>query len=154
MLAAEALPKSQQPGCIKKLCRERDRGITKSRRRAPGPGRIGRQLGRRGVVNLHVRGVSGKDRRLSERVAIGEQLEALLGERRGGDRKSEEYQKPKNWTLNAGQKTENLAANKAGFGNEETYRQAKAVVEQATPELVRAKKAEVGKSHGQFFALR
>jgi hypothetical protein len=34
--------------------------------------------------------------------------------------------------------TRKLAAAKAGFGSEETYRQAKTVVEKATPELVEA----------------
>ena len=37
-----------------------------------------------------------------------------------------------------GQKTRQIAAEKAGFGNETTYRQAKNVVEHAEPELVEA----------------
>ena len=38
----------------------------------------------------------------------------------------------------SGQKTREIAADKAGFGNKDTYRQAKAVVEQGSPELVAA----------------
>lgn len=41
-----------------------------------------------------------------------------------------------------GQKTRQVAAEKAGFGNETTYRQAKAVVEKAEPELVDASMME------------
>jgi hypothetical protein len=37
-----------------------------------------------------------------------------------------------------GQKTREIAAEKAGFGNAETYRQAKTVVQNASPELVEA----------------
>ena len=38
----------------------------------------------------------------------------------------------------AGQKTREIAAQKAGFGSEFTYRQAKTVVQNASPELVEA----------------
>ena len=38
----------------------------------------------------------------------------------------------------SGKRTDEIAAKKAGFGNKETYRQAKTVTEKATPELVAA----------------
>ncbi len=57
-----------------------------------------------------------------ERVAIGQALEAELGERRGGDKKSN----AKNLDIDpsiSGQRTDTIAAEKSGFGNPETYRQ-------------------------------
>ncbi|MCM8578657.1 hypothetical protein [Accumulibacter sp.] len=73
---------------------------------------------------------------MSERVAIGRAIEERYGERRGGDKKS----KAKNLAFdpNAGNKTDSIAAKQAGFGNPETYRQAKRVVDQGAPELVAA----------------
>ena len=38
----------------------------------------------------------------------------------------------------SGQRTDQIAAEKAGFGNKDTYRQAKTVVQNASPELVEA----------------
>jgi hypothetical protein len=69
-------------------------------------------------------------------VAIAKAVELELGNRQGGDRKSS----GKILTLdnNKGKRTDDIAAKKAGFGNKETYRQAKKVVETGTPELVKA----------------
>lgn len=77
-----------------------------------------------------------KDFTVSERVAIGEAVEVELGERRGGDQKSK--CKILHNDPNEGSKTIEIAAQKSGFRNKETYRQAKKVVETATPELVEA----------------
>jgi len=60
-----------------------------------------------------------------ERVHIGRAVEEVLGERRGGD------QSGKNSTLPPGEKKRQVAAKKAGFGNDRTYRQAKEIVEKA-----------------------
>lgn len=77
-----------------------------------------------------------KDFTQSERVAIAKAIELELGERRGGDQKSN----AKIFALdsNEGERTDQIAAKKAGFGNETTYRQAKKVTENGTPELVTA----------------
>jgi len=72
---------------------------------------------------------------MHDRVAIGKSMAARLGERRGGDRKSEEFQSANNCTLIEG-KTRDLAAEQAGFGNHETYRQAEKVCDEAVPDLV------------------
>ncbi len=75
-----------------------------------------------------------KDFTVSERVAIAGAIEAEIGERRG--RPSEEN--PQHVAELNGQETRDVAAEKAGFGNHETYRQAKSVVERGSPELVGA----------------
>jgi len=64
-------------------------------------------------------------------------VEAALGKRRGGDRPSEDFQTAKNCDLKKRDKLD-AAAKKAGFGNHETYNQAKRVVASGTPELVAA----------------
>jgi len=56
---------------------------------------------------------------------------------------------PQNFAEVAGKETIEVAAEKAGFGNKETYRQAKAVTEHATLELGKAVEAELGKRQGQ-----
>ena len=45
---------------------------------------------------------------------------------------------PQNFAEVAGKETLEIAASKSGFGNKETYRQAKTVTENATPELIEA----------------
>jgi len=82
---------------------------------------------------------------VSERVAIGRAIEERLGERRG--RPSENVQNSAQF--DAGTKTRALAAERAGFGNHQTYRQAKAVVESGSPELVEP--AERGGQAGHGF---
>jgi ParB family chromosome partitioning protein len=88
-----------------------------------------------------------KDFTPSERVAIAKAIEDEIGNRRGQrtDLKSEdqsdliEHELPENLPeVEAGKETRQIAAAKAGFGNETTYRQAKTVVEHAEPELVEA----------------
>ncbi|MBF0263547.1 MAG: ParB N-terminal domain-containing protein [Magnetococcales bacterium] len=83
-----------------------------------------------------------KDFTHSERVAIGKEVEAFLGDRRkfnadGGPRHTGTIQEnfPES---KAGQQTRDVAAKVAGFGNGKTYQQAKQVVEKGTPELVQA----------------
>ena len=76
----------------------------------------------------------------SERVAIGLAVEAELkaqGERRGRPKTAGE-DIPQNFAEYSGKETREIAAQKAGFGNPETYRQAKAVVQNASPELIEA----------------
>ena len=80
-----------------------------------------------------------KDFTPSERVVIGRAVEDLVSERHG----SNQYQAKVDVQNIAhpvvpGQKSREIAAQAAGFGNTETYRQAKQVVENGTPELVNA----------------
>jgi hypothetical protein len=65
----------------------------------------------------------------TERVAIGLAVEESLGERRGRPKK----ENTQNFAeLNQGKETAQVAAEKAGFGNKETYRQAKKVSNEAS----------------------
>lgn len=87
-----------------------------------------------------------KDFTASERVAIAKAVEEEIGNRRGrrtdlkvqglGDLLPTEL--PENFPEVSGKETRQIAAEKAGFGNETTYRQAKRVTEEATPELIDA----------------
>lgn len=69
----------------------------------------------------------------SERVAIGEAIERELEGRQGvrHDTRSDVENFPH---LNDGEKTRDIAAKAAGFGNGKTYEQAKAVTNNAAPE--------------------
>ena len=71
-------------------------------------------------------------RKLFEMVEIARAVEDSMGERRGGDRKSKDKILPSDKS----ERTDVTAAKKAGFGNKETFRQAKKVVDNAEPELV------------------
>ncbi|MCH4542948.1 ParB/RepB/Spo0J family partition protein [Ochrobactrum sp. A-1] len=75
-----------------------------------------------------------KDFTPSERVAIARAVEEALGDRRGVNQYTKEG--PQNIAEAQGKETRQIAAEKAGFGNPETYRQAKSVVETGVPELV------------------
>jgi N6-adenosine-specific RNA methylase IME4 len=68
-----------------------------------------------------------------ERVYIGRAIELEIGNRHGGDRKTDQFQVEK-VPLDPGQKTREVAARKSGFGNDRTYRQAKEIVEAAEAE--------------------
>ena len=74
----------------------------------------------------------------SEREAIATAIEEKIGNRQGQrtDRATPELSQ--NFGEVAGKKTAEIAAKAAGFGNAETYRQAKTVVKEAIPELVEA----------------
>lgn len=72
-----------------------------------------------------------KDFTPSERVAIARAVEHQLGNRQG-----QRTELMENIPEVSGKTTRSVAAEKAGFGNETTYRQAKAVVETGVPELV------------------
>ncbi|KJU83883.1 ParB-like nuclease domain protein [Candidatus Magnetobacterium bavaricum] len=77
-----------------------------------------------------------KDFTIPEKVAIGQALEAEIGNRQG-QRTDKEL--PQNFVeVTRGKETLEIAAELAGFGNKETYRQAKSVVEHGTPELIAA----------------
>lgn len=76
-----------------------------------------------------------KDFTPSERVAIAQAVEERMGERRGKPT-GENVQKIV--PFESGEKTISVAAKKAGFGNRETYRQAKAVVASKDEELTDA----------------
>src|SRR5262249_53506110 len=72
-----------------------------------------------------------KDFTPSERVAIARAIERQIGNRRG--------QRVQNFAqVSPGQKSRDAAAECAGFGNHETYRQAAKVVENGTPRLIQA----------------
>jgi ParB family chromosome partitioning protein len=79
-----------------------------------------------------------KDFTPSERVAIGKALEERVGERRGRHHEDEKENVENFPHLEQGVKTRELAASQAGFGNDKTYREAKAVVDKAEPEVVAA----------------
>lgn len=88
------------------------------------------------VVGENAENEVRKDFTPSERVAIAQAIFNEIGDRRGINQYSEGQQniaEPQK-----GQQTADFAAKKAGFGNRETFRQAKNVVENATPELVAA----------------
>ena len=87
------------------------------------------------TIGEHAENQIRKDFTASERVAIGETLEAEVGSRQGKrtDKLVENFPQ-----VPPGQKTREAAAKKAGFGNETTYRQAKKVTHKGTPELVEA----------------
>lgn len=72
-----------------------------------------------------------KDFTPSERVAIAEAVLAEVDERRGGANVDKYPQL-------TGVKTREVAAEKAGFGSDFTYRQAKSVLATGTPELIEA----------------
>lgn len=87
-----------------------------------------------------------KDFTPSERVAIAKAIEDELQatERRGRPKADTGHadligpEKAQNFAELQGKETRDIAAEKAGFGNRETYRQAKAVTEHAEPELIEA----------------
>jgi hypothetical protein len=72
-----------------------------------------------------------KDFTPSERVAIARAIERQVGNRRG-------QRVQKIAQVEPGRKTRDAAAERAGFGNHETYRQAAKVVESGTSRLIRA----------------
>jgi ParB family chromosome partitioning protein len=97
------------------------------------------------LVAEHAENEVRKDFTPSERVAIGKAIEDELGNRRGQrtDLKAEGQgelieELPQNFGEVKRGETSKVAAKKAGFGNPETYRQAKTVVSQAEPELIEA----------------
>lgn len=77
-----------------------------------------------------------KDFTASERVAIAKAIEQKLKtvERRGRP----PNENPQKIAELSGKETRDIAAKSAGFGNRETYRQAKSVTEKGVPELVEA----------------
>jgi len=87
-----------------------------------------------------------KDFTPSERVAIAKAIEEELKaiERRGrpkadiGQGELIEAENVQNLAQLEGRKSREIAAEKAGFGNPETYRQARKVTEEAIPELIEA----------------
>jgi len=87
--------------------------------------------------------------KISERVAIGLAVEAELGNRRGSNQYQVKGELPQNFAEAAGKETREIAADKAGFGNAETYRQAKTVVQNASPELVEAELKALGERRGR-----
>lgn len=96
-----------------------------------------------------------KDFTVEERVGIAEKVEKLLGERRGrpGEKLS------KNLDNIRGKRTEDIAAQEAGFRNGETYRQAKVVRNAALEDPARFAKPladmnRTGRVHGPFRRVR
>jgi ParB family transcriptional regulator, chromosome partitioning protein len=74
---------------------------------------------------------------VSERVAIGEALEAEVGNRQGANQ-HQSKELPQNFGEPKRGETAEVAAKAAGFGNPETYRQAKKVIDTASPETIHA----------------
>ena len=77
-----------------------------------------------------------KDFTPSERVAIAKAIERQIGNRRGQRTDKQPVQKIAQ--VGPGEKTREKAAEKSGFGNHETYRQAAKVVANGTPKLIHA----------------
>ena len=82
-----------------------------------------------------------KDFTVSERVAIAKELEDGIGERRGGPRRNQRPGSKAQIIADdkdqlSGKETRAYASKVAGFGNHETRRQARLVVELGSPELV------------------
>lgn len=100
------------------------------------------------VLAEHAENEIRKDFNVSERVEIGKAVEAELkaiGERRGRPRQEREGQGtlveeeiPVNLPEFESGETREIAAKKAGFGSDKTYRDAKTVTEHAEPELIAA----------------
>src|SRR6516225_6001493 len=76
-----------------------------------------------------------KDFTPSERVAIARAIERQVGNRRG---QRTDQLREKIPEVAPGKRTREAAAEKAGFGNDKTYRQAAKVVEKCTPSLIHA----------------
>ena len=114
------------------------------------------------VLAEHAENEIREDFTPSERVAIGKAVEEELGkiERRGRPKAEsseqgeliEEGEIPQNFAEfefpESGQKTREVAAKKAGFGSEFTYRRAKTVTEKATPELI--EEGEISRNLDEF----
>lgn len=79
-----------------------------------------------------------KDFTASERVAIAKAIEEALGNRQGQRTDKVTGELPQFFGEVKGKETAQIAAKAAGFGNVETYRQAKTVIKEAIPELVNA----------------
>ena len=78
--------------------------------------------------------IERKEFTISEQVAIAKTIEGRLGERRGRHRtKCQNFDGDRTIT-----RADDYAAKRAGFGNRQTYRQAKAVVDTGIRELVEA----------------
>ncbi len=77
-----------------------------------------------------------KDFTPSERVAIAKAIERKVGNRQG--QRTDRELRGKIPEVAPGTRTRETAAEKAGFGNDTTYRQAAKVVENGTPKLIQA----------------
>lgn len=77
-----------------------------------------------------------KDFTPSERVAIAKTIERKVGNRQG--QRTDKQPVGKIPQVERGKKTREAAAEKAGFGNDKTYRQAAKVVQNGTPRLIQA----------------
>jgi ParB-like nuclease family protein/DNA methylase len=77
-----------------------------------------------------------KDFTPSERVAIAKAIEQKVGNRQG--QRTDRCPVGKIPQVAPGKKTREIAAEKAGFGNDKTYRQAAKVVQNGTPKLIQA----------------
>lgn len=83
-----------------------------------------------------------KDFTISERVAIAAALKAEIkekvGERRGRPAEDEGEEKPQDFGELNGRETAEIVAERAGFGNPETFRQAEKVVQRGHADLIAA----------------
>ena len=77
-----------------------------------------------------------KDFTPSERVAIAKAIEKQIGKRQG--QRTDKQLRGKISEVGNGKRTREIAADKAGFGNDTTYRQASKVVANGTPKLIQA----------------
>jgi ParB-like chromosome segregation protein Spo0J len=89
------------------------------------------------VEGEHAENECRKNFTRSERVAIGREIEERIGDRRGSNQHATK-ELPQDVGEAPGIETAQIAAKGAGFGNAETYRQAKCVVEGGAPKLIEA----------------
>ena len=77
-----------------------------------------------------------KDFTTSERVAIAKAIEKKIGNRQG--QRTDKTLRENIPEVAHGRRTREIAAEKAGFGNDKTFRQAAKVVKNGTPQLIQA----------------
>ena len=92
------------------------------------------------VAGEHAENEIRKDFTISERVAIARAMEAEIGNRQGErtDLKGDKKLRKNFCEVEPHDRTDAIAARKAGFGNETTYRQAAKAVDKGVPELIDA----------------
>lgn len=134
----------KEVGLLQPIGVDRERNLIFGHRRLLAHQRLGRETIQARIIEVssllqaeHDENELRKGFTPSERVAIAEAVKAEIGNRQG--QRTDKTEPVQNFAqVEGGQKTREAVAKAAGFGNAETYRQAKAVVDRAIPELVKA----------------
>jgi hypothetical protein len=138
-------------GQLQPIVVDRDDNLLAGHRRLMAAGRLGWSRIEATVVDLaadrpehallveHDENQARKDLAPSEKVAIADAIKARIGNRQGKRTDIGDGELPQSFAeVVAGVEAREVAAERAGFGNAETYRQAAAVVRDGVPGLVRA----------------